>query len=254
MNTPALTTAIRQLQAAQSVAVITGAGISAESGIPTFRGAGGLWKDFNVADLATPEAFARNPERVWEWYAWRRREYGQAQPNPAHLTIAAMERFYPRFLVITQNVDTLHAKAGSLKLLEIHGNIEQARCTKCAAVFDHPAALPPDGLVWCPACGALARPHIVWFGEQYDPALMDQALTFLTSTEVVIVVGTSGMVTTPVYLTLQAIENGAYALDINPEASEVSAYVHLHLREKAGIALPQLWQAVTATARDCRSL
>lgn len=244
-NTHELTTAVQRLRMAQSVAVITGAGVSAESGIPTFRGMGGVWNQFKVEDLATPEAFARNPKLVWEWYTWRRNEYANAQPNPAHYTIAAMEQHYPEFLLITQNVDTLHSQAGSRKMLEIHGNIRQARCTQCALIFENPYTQIPETLVLCPQCGALARPHIVWFGEMYDPELMAQAIAFLNHTDVVIVVGTSGMVSTPVYLALHAIQHGAYAIDVNPDVSEVSAHVQLHLREKAGSALPMLWQAIT---------
>ena len=242
--------AFQKLQGARSVAVITGAGISAESGIPTFRGADGLWDEFNIEDLATPEAFQRNPKLVWEWYTWRRQEYGDAKPNPAHYTIAEMEKYYQEFLLITQNVDTLHSKAGSTKLIEIHGNIYKARCTACYTIFDTTHSTLPETLVLCPECGALARPHIVWFGEQYDMTLIRQADEFLSTTEVVIVVGTSGVVSTPVYFALQAIQSGAYAIDINPEVSEVSGYVHCHIQEKAGIALPTLWKAVIAKGED----
>jgi NAD-dependent deacetylase len=244
-----LTLAIQKLRTAQSVAVITGSGISAESGIPTFRGSDGLWSKFNIEDLATPEAFQRDPKRVWEWYIQRRQEYGDAQPNPAHYTIAEMETYYQDFLLITQNIDTLHSKAGSKKMLEIHGNIEKARCTKCHKIFDNVYTQLPETLVLCPDCGALARPHIVWFGELYDPDMIDQALMFLTSTDIVIIIGTSGVVPTPIYLACQAIRNGAYAIDINPEVSEISAYVELHIREKAGIALPKLWKSVVTNER-----
>ena len=147
--------------------------------------------------MATPEGFQRNPKLVWEWYTWRRNEYGHAQPNPAHYTIADMEAYYPEFLVITQNVDTLHAKAGSTKLLEIHGNIYQARCTVCDAVFDNLYTSLPDDLIHCPTCNGLARPHILWFGEMYDMRLIQRATEFLATVNVVVVVGTSGMVSTP---------------------------------------------------------
>ena len=236
--------AVQKLQAARSVAVITGAGVSAESGIPTFRGTDGLWKEFRLEDVATLEGFQRNPRLVWEWYTWRRNEYGHAQPNPAHYTIADMEAYYPEFLVITQNVDTLHAKAGSTKLLEIHGNIYKARCTVCETVFENLHTSLPDDLIRCPACNGLARPHIVWFGERYNMRLIQRATEFLGATDVVIVIGTSGIVFTPVYFALEAIQHGAYAIDINPEVSEVSGHVHYHLQEKAGIALPKLWEAV----------
>lgn len=244
MQAQQFTTAVQKLQSARSLAVITGAGVSAESGIPTFRGANGLWKEFRLEDVATLEGFQRNPKLVWEWYTWRRNEYGHAQPNPAHYTIAEMESYFPEFLLITQNVDTLHAKAGSAKLLEIHGNIYKARCTACETVFDNLRTSLPEDLIRCPTCRELARPHIVWFGEMYDTRLIDRATQFLAATDVVLIVGTSGMVSTPVYFALEAIQRGAYAIDINPDVSEVSGYAHCHLQEKAGIALPKLWEAV----------
>jgi len=239
-----IASAIQRLQQARSVAVITGAGISAESGIPTFRGSDGTWSRFQLDDLATAEGFERNPRLVWEWYTWRRKEYGDAKPNPAHRTIVDMERHYPRFLLVTQNVDTLHTQAGSRKLFEIHGNISKARCTSCDRVFDNPSLTLPDQLVRCPRCGSLARPHIVWFGEMYDEWMMERINEFLSGTDVVLVVGTSGLVSTPVHLTLHAIQHRAYSIDVNPDESEVSRHVHCHIREKAGIALPEIWQAV----------
>ncbi len=236
--------AVRKLRDARSVAVITGAGVSAESGIPTFRGPDGTWSNAKIEDVATPEGFRRNPKMVWEWYLQRRNDYADAQPNPAHDVIAAMERHYPEFLLVTQNIDTLHTRAGNRKLLEIHGNINQARCTKCQTVFDNPHFTLPENLIACPKCGALARPNILWFGEMYEQADLEQINQFLATTEVVIVVGTSGIVTTPVYFTMYAIQHGAYAIDINPNQSEVSKEAHCHLRENAGIALPALWHAV----------
>lgn len=254
INTDLISPAVEKLRAAKSVAVITGAGVSAESGIPTFRGSGGLWNQFSIEDLATLEGFRRNPKLVWEWYLWRRNEYGHAQPNPAHYTIAEMEAYYPEFLVITQNIDTLHTKAGSTKLLEIHGNIYKARCTECETVFDNLYTSLPDDLIRCPACHALARPHIVWFGELYDMQMIDQAIAFLAATDVVIVVGTSGMVSTPVYFALEALQHGAYIIDINPEISEVSGHAHCHLQEKAGVALPKLWEAVKNSKESAKVL
>ncbi len=237
-------TAIRKLRDARSVAVITGAGVSAESGIPTFRGPDGTWSNAKIEDVATPEGFRRNPNMVWEWYLRRRTEYAGAKPNPAHDVIAAMEQHYPEFLLVTQNIDTLHTRAGNRKLLEIHGNINQARCLKCETVFENPHFTLPANSIICPKCSAFARPHILWFGEMYDPAHLEQINHFLTTTDVVLVVGTSGIVTTPVYFALYAKQHGAYVIDINPNISEVSKDADCHLRQNAGVALPKLWQAV----------
>lgn len=236
--------AVQKLRQAESVAIITGAGVSAESGIPTFRGPDGTWSKCNLEDLATPEGFERNPRLVWEWYTCRRKEYADARPNPAHYTIAAMEKYYQKFLLITQNIDTLHTQAGSTKLLEIHGNIRKARCTICDRVFENASLNLPEELIRCPRCHSLARPHIVWFGEMYDMAMLEQATSFLSQTDVVIIVGTSGLVTTPVHFTIHAIRYGAYAIDINPNFSEISRHAHCHIQEKAGAALPELWNAV----------
>ena len=237
-------TAVHKLRDARSVAVITGAGVSAESGIPTFRGPDGTWSNAKIEDVATLEGFQRNPNMVWEWYLRRRAEYADAKPNPAHEVIAAMERHYPEFLLVTQNIDTLHTRAGSRKLLEIHGNINQARCLRCETVFENPHFTLPENSITCPKCSSPARPHILWFGEMYDPEHLDQINSFLPKTDVVLVVGTSGVVTTPVYFALYAKQHGAYIIDINPNLSEVSREAHCHLRQNAGIALPTLWQAV----------
>lgn len=240
-----LADAVRKLRDATTVAVITGAGVSAESGIPTFRGPDGTWSRFNLEDLATPQGFQRNPKRVWEWYVYRKKEYGDAKPNPAHDTIAAMERHYPEFLLITQNIDTLHSKAGSANVLEIHGNINKARCTACDTVFDYSCLTLPEHLISCPACGALARPHILWFGEMYDAAHLRHMTEFLSTANVVLIVGTSGTVTMPAHLAKYAMQCGAYAIEINPNESELSQHVDCYIREKAGTALPELWKAVT---------
>ncbi len=234
---------------ARRIAVITGAGISAESGVPTFRGDGGLWRNFRAEELATPAAFARDPELVWDWYDWRRAICAKAEPNAAHKTLAAMEAHYPEFLLITQNVDGLHNRAGSRKIAEIHGNIWKARCTKCAARFDIPE-LPVKGMPHCPECGALARPHIVWFGESYDPELLEGVLGFLSRTDLVLVVGTSGMVPMPVYLTQHAVQAGARAVDVNLEESQLTSVVHASLRGKAGDVLPDLWSEIQSQARE----
>ena len=167
--------AAERLAEASRVLVVTGAGVSAESGIPTFRGEGGLWEGHRAEELATPEAFARDPETVWRWYRWRRGVCLEAEPNAAHRVIAEMDGEYPEFLLATQNVDGLHPRAGNKRIVELHGNIHQGRCTACEEV----AALPPEPedapLPRCAGCGGLVRPHIVWFGESYWPGVLEAA-------------------------------------------------------------------------------
>ena len=167
------------LRAASSVAALTGAGISAESGIPTFRGAGGLWRQFRPEDLATPEAFARDPRLVWEWYEWRRKLIASAQPNPGHVALVELEKSKPQFTLITQNVDGLHERAGSRKVLKLHGDIWISRCTGCGRERREeergPEELPPR----C-ECGSRLRPGVVWFGEAF-PAEINPEETPLSS-------------------------------------------------------------------------
>ena len=162
------------LAQASSVAVLTGAGISAESGVPTFRGAGGLWKDYKPEELATPEAFARDPRLVWEWYDWRREIIAKAQPNPAHRALVEIEKRKPRFTLITQNVDGLHDLAGSGKILKLHGDIWRMRCTACGANLPNRRVPLPKIPPHC-ACGGLARPGVVWFGEPLPEGMMKEA-------------------------------------------------------------------------------
>ncbi len=180
-----------RLATARAVTVLTGAGISADSGVPTFRGADGLWRNFRAEDLATPEAFARDPRLVWEWYNWRRELIATKKPNPAHYAVADLERRLERCWLITQNVDGLHRTAGSQKLSEIHGNIWKVRCTRCSRVDENrevPIAILPS----CAACGGLLRPHIVWFGESLASEDLDRSYEALGRCEVLLIIGTSG--------------------------------------------------------------
>ncbi len=232
--------AVSRLASARSLAVITGAGISAESGIPTFRGKDGLWRNYKAEELATPEAFERSPSVVWEWYDMRRGVCASAKPNPAHFAVADMERTIEDFLLITQNVDGLHCRAGSKKLLEIHGNIWKARCMKCRSVFEVNETPLKENPVRC-KCGSIARPYIVWFGERYEEGILERASEFLSRTDFLIVIGTSGMVTTPVWLVQIADKAGAYIVDINIEPSLVTGIADHFLEGKAGLVLPEFW-------------
>ncbi len=231
------------LKESRSVAVITGAGVSAESGIPTFRGSEGLWRNFSPEDLATPQAFRRDPLLVWEWYEWRRGIIKNAEPNAAHETLALMENDFTDFLLITQNVDGLHEKAGSSKIKEIHGNIWTARCIQCGQIFrteEHPL---PEKPVKCIRCGGLARPHILWFGESYDPEIIGSVHAFLENTDCLITAGTSGMVHIPVTLGMTARSRGARIIDINPADNEMERISEINLRGKAGEIFPLLREA-----------
>jgi len=181
------------IAAARSIAVLTGAGISAESGIPTFRDAGGLWKNFRAEDLATPQAFARDPKLVWEWYDWRRSLIAKAEPNAGHRALAELEKRAPNFSLITQNVDGLHDRAGSTRLLKLHGDIRILRCTRCGHERQDPRPSLSDLPPRCD-CGGIQRPGVVWFGENLPPEIWTQAEEAASAAEVFLVVGTSAIV------------------------------------------------------------
>jgi NAD-dependent deacetylase len=228
-----------RLSQAGSVAVLTGAGISADSGVPTFRGADGLWRNFRAEDLATPEAFARDPRLVWEWYNWRRELIATKSPNPGHLALVRMEARHERFLLITQNVDGLHGAAGSHKLAEIHGNIWKVRCTACKQVtenHDVPIAIPPS----CRSCGGLLRPHIIWFGEPLDEPTLDRCMGALASCQVLLIVGTSGLVYPAASFAPIAKAAGAFVAEVNLDPTPNSQLVDLSIQGRAGEILPQL--------------
>ncbi len=220
------------LQRASLVTALTGAGISAESGIPTFRGPEGLWNNFRAEDLATPEAFLRDPELVWRWYDWRRGIVAQARPNAAHLGLAALER-RQRVTVVTQNVDGLHGMAGSRELIELHGNIWKVRCTRCALIATNAevplTTLPPR----CGRCGALVRPHIVWFGEAVDPYDFQRSVEMSRSADVFLVIGTSGLVQPAASLAQVAKTAGATVVEINPDSTPTTSFADLVFPERA---------------------
>jgi NAD-dependent deacetylase len=228
-----------KLGRAEKVVVLTGAGVSAESGVPTFRGSGGLWNNYRAEELATPEAFLRDPKLVWQWYGWRRDNLRDILPNPAHLAIAAMEESFKGFSLITQNVDGLHKMAGSKKILELHGNIWRTRCTTCREVRET-RELPNGTLPKCEkaGCGALLRPDIVWFGEALDSGILTGALNAVDSAEIIIVAGTSAQVQPAASFAMRAKERGAFVVEVNPAETPVSDYVDLSFRDKAGEVMP----------------
>lgn len=231
---------IRQLAAAKRVTVLTGAGVSAESGVPTFRDAqSGLWANFKPEELATPRAFRRNPRLVWEWYAWRRQRVAEVQPNPAHHALEEMEKLFPHFQLITQNVDGLHQRAGSRNVIELHGNITRTKCFDEGTIvssWPDTGDVPPK----CPNCGGLLRPDVVWFEEPMPEAEMEQALQASTHCDIFFSIGTSTVVYPAASLPYKALRSGATVVEINPQPTPFTDEAHYVLTGAAGVVLPQL--------------
>jgi NAD-dependent deacetylase len=237
----------RRLATARFVAVLTGAGISAESGVPTFRDAlTGLWATFDPRELATPSAFERNPKLVWDWYAERRVQAARVAPNAGHRALVEIERRVPQFLLATQNVDGLHARAGSRNLVELHGNIGRVKCSREGRLverWDDPLDdLPPR----CPHCAAFLRPDVVWFEEYLPAAALAAAEDAARSCDVLLVVGTSAEVYPAAALPEHARDAGALIVEINPARTPLSAQAGFALRGRAGDALPALLRATWA--------
>ena len=228
------------LSAAKRVAVLTGAGISAESGIPTFRDAmTGLWSQFRPEDLATPEAFAANPKMVWDWYAWRRELLATVAPNAGHLALADLERRTTHFTLITQNVDGLHARAGSRNVIELHGNIMVDRCFAEGRVLT-PADELPGTPPLCARCGASVRPGVVWFGEALPGQALDDALAEARGCDAFLSIGTSNVVEPAASLPFAALDAGATVIEVNPERTPLTARATIVLAGAAGVVLPRL--------------
>jgi NAD-dependent deacetylase len=228
-----------RLAGAERVVALSGAGISAESGVPTFRGQEGLWRQYRATELATPEAFADDPRLVWEFYDWRRGVLAPLHPNPGHLALTAMEKRFSPFTLITQNIDGLHQTAGSRNVIELHGNIWWVRCTGCGKLTED-RRVPLPELPHCGSCGSLLRPHVVWFGEMLDPMILDQAHRALESCQVMIVVGTSGVVQPAASMGATARRRGAFVAEINLEPTPYTDIYDLSIRGKSGEILPLL--------------
>lgn len=223
------------LAAARRITILTGAGISAESGIPTFRGADGLWRRYRPEDLATPEAFAADPALVWEWYLWRRALIAKAVPNAGHLAIAAR----PDVTLITQNVDGLHDRAGSKNILKVHGDIWISRCSACPYQrLDRNTEF--TGVPACPDCGAALRPGVVWFGEPLPRLVWDDAERASHSCDVFLVAGTSAQVYPAAGLIDRAARAGARTIEVNLDTTAYSSMVTVPLRGKCGDILPAI--------------
>lgn len=246
----ALASAVRRLRAARRVVVLTGAGVSAESGVPTFRGPEGLWRKYRPEDLATPEAFKRDPKLVWEWYAWRREKIAACRPNPAHAALAALEARVPELLLVTQNVDGLHAVAGSRRVVELHGCLWRVCCTRCGDRRDDRRVPPPELPPRCEAagpsggrCGALVRPDVVWFGEALPGGAVETAFGAARTAEVVLVVGTSSIVYPAAALPQIAQGAGAFVVEVNPEQTPLTPLADVSLRGRAAEIVPELVEA-----------
>jgi NAD-dependent deacetylase len=236
MTLPTLDARILQ---AKSVVVLTGAGVSAESNVPTFRGADGLWRRHRAEDLATPEAFGRDPRLVWEWYDWRRQLIATRRPNAAHEAIAALETHVPEFLLVTQNVDGLHRRAGSRRMAELHGSLWRVRCLAEGTVTENLAVPPPSLPPHC-ACGAPLRPDVVWFGEALSTDAIRQAWDAAESCDVMLVVGTSALVQPAASLPMVGKAHGAYVVEVNLEATPLTRIADETHYGKAGEILPRL--------------
>ncbi|OWR47681.1 putative Sirtuin 5 [Danaus plexippus plexippus] len=251
------------LKTAKEIVILSGAGISAESGIPTFRGAGGYWRKYQAASLASPEAFRNNPSLVWEFYHYRREVAAKAEPNAGHKAVANFEAktsSSKKVTVITQNVDGLHARAGTKSLIELHGNLFKTRCTKCKEVLvntDTPICealtnrgapdstvvgsdIPIKSLPHCKkgTCGGLLRPHIVWFGESLDPDVLNKAEAAMSTCDLCLVVGTSSVVYPAAMFAPQAAQRGAIVAEFNLEPTPTTSEFHYYFEGPCGKTLP----------------
>jgi NAD-dependent deacetylase len=232
----------QRLKTGNRIAVLTGAGISAESGVPTFRSPGGLWTKFKPEELANMRAFMQNTELVWEWYEHRRMVVESVLPNPGHYALVEMENYYERVDIITQNVDGLHTRAGSTNVHELHGSLRDHRCLDCGKAYE--LKLYQQGLPTCPECGGLIRPGVVWFGEMLPEDAWDRSEKAAQQCDVFITVGTSALVVPAAYLPFTAASQGAYVIEVNPEETEFTRYADLSLRGPAGEELPKLLEIV----------
>ncbi len=241
-NVTSPTSNLQRLISAKRVVALTGAGVSSESGIPTFRDAQtGLWSKYDPMQLATPEAFARNPKLVWDWYQWRRDLVRDKKPNAGHYALVEMERLFERFVLVTQNIDGLHRVAGSTDVVELHGNIARDKCSRENVVIDRAqASTTNNGLLACPRCGAYLRPDVVWFGETLPRDALDRAFQEAIQCDLLLSIGTSSLVEPAASLPRIAQEAGAFIIEINPDETPLSQSADAVLRGKSGEILPEL--------------
>jgi len=233
---------LKRVRAARAVSVLTGAGVSADSGVPTFRGEDGIWSKYDWRALATREGFRKDPRLVWEWYQLRQVAIAKARPNRAHEVIAEMERHFVSFAVLTQNIDGLHARAGSQRVVELHGNIWKMRCERDGTVVtlaEPVREIPPTCL-----CGGCLRPEVVWFGETLPEAVVEEASAIARDSEVMFVVGTSAVVYPASALPAITKNSGGIVIEVNTEWTELSAYADVTVLGRAGEVMPALWHSI----------
>ncbi len=241
---------ITQLRSANSITVLTGAGISAESGIPTFRDSQtGLWAKYSPQELATPEAFEKDPQLVLDWYRWRRALVTKANPNPAHHALVELEKHSSGFTLITQNIDGLHRLAGSKNIVELHGNLNSMKCSNSQCSFTTPDWVEED-LPRCPRCKALLRPDVVWFGESLSQKALESALQASRACDIFLSIGTSGVIEPAASLPYEALRVGALLIEINPQPTPLSVYAKYSFSDPAGIILPQIVSATWGNPRN----
>lgn len=243
--------AARLIKDSKNIAVLTGAGISKESGVATFRDAmDGLWARFDPQQLATPQAFHANPKLVWDWYAYRRDILRKAQPNPGHYALADLEQRHPPVTIITQNVDDLHEQAGSSRIIHLHGSIARNKCfDNCQGTN---TLIDISTLAWdrengppvCPHCGGWVRPDVVWFGEMLPPEAIEAAMSISSDCDLMIVIGTSGLVTPAANMPIIAKHAGASLIEVNPDDSALTPIMDIKLKGASGVILPQVMDAL----------
>jgi len=227
-----------RLRKARKVVVSTGAGVSAESGVPTFRGAGGIWNKMNPEELASVDGFMKNPELVWRWYEYRRDLMKKVEPNPGHVAIAQLEKTCPEFTLITQNIDGLHARAGSKNILELHGNISRNKCLRCERPYNKEITFD-EGLPQCD-CGGMIRPDVVWFGELLPQDILRRAFQAAEEAQVFFSVGTSALVQPAASLPYMARRAGGYVVEVNLEPTGLTPLADLFLQGKSGEIFPRI--------------
>lgn len=235
---------VGKLVSAKSIVFFTGAGISAESGISTFRGKDGIWNKLRPEELASFDAFMKNPDMVWEWYQYRRKIINESKPNPGHIAIAEFEKYFDKVSVVTQNVDNLHGRAGSKTIYELHGNIERNFCVKCNTFYNTIKYRFTDKAPKCEKCGGLIRPDIVWFGEMLPQEVFANAEKDAEWSDICFVVGTSAVVYPAAYIPIRAKKNGSYLVELNIEETELSGLADYSLFGKSGEILPLILEKV----------
>lgn len=232
------------LESLTPIVALTGAGVSAESGVPTFRGDGGIWESYRVEDLATPDAFERDPELVWRFYAWRRQLVHDCQPNAAHLLLAEIEDQVEDFILVTQNIDGLHQEAGSQAVIELHGSLWQLKCTRCGERWQDRKVPLEEALPKCPECGGLARPDVVWFKESLKKRVLRKAYEVVTKANTLLVIGTSAVVEPAASMPRLAKHEGAQVIEFNLEETPVTSIANQVYRGTASAQLAAWWDEV----------